>query len=70
MRNDLLDTSEPKPITPLREWNVNLDKNIHVSLLYGFVDSDWAADSQHRRSISGIIYMMAGAAVIYKTKFQ
>ena len=70
MHNDLPDMPEPKPITPLNEWNVNLDKTIHVSPLYRFVDGNMASDSQQRSSISSIIYMMAGAAVIYKTKFQ
>ena len=41
VNNDLPDMPEPKPITPSHEWNVNLDKTIHISLLYGFVDSDW-----------------------------
>ena len=35
-----------------------------------FSDSDWGADTLHRRSVSGIIIMVAGAAVIYKTHYQ
>ena len=34
------------------------------------VDSDWAADSTHRKSVSGIVLQVAGGAVLYKTKFQ
>ena len=41
-----------------------------MSPLHGFVDSDWASDSTHRRSVSGFTYMMAGAAIVYKTWFQ
>jgi hypothetical protein len=38
--------------------------------LHGYVDSDWGSDRQHRRSISGIVFMLAGAAVFYKTRYQ
>ena len=38
--------------------------------LYGYVDSDWAMDIRHRRSVSGIVYMMGGAAVAWKTRVQ
>ena len=38
--------------------------------LYGYVDSDWAMDIRHRRSISGIVYILAGAAVAWKTRVQ
>ena len=34
------------------------------------VDSDWAADSKHRRSVTGFAYIYAGAAILYKTRFQ
>ena len=35
-----------------------------------YVDSDWAGDSKHRRSISGICLCFAGAPVIYRSRFQ
>jgi hypothetical protein len=38
--------------------------------LHGYVDSDWGSDRQHRRSISGIVFMLAGAAIFYKTRYQ
>ena len=38
--------------------------------LYGYVDSDWAMDIRHRRSVTGIVYMLAGAAVAWKTRVQ
>ena len=38
--------------------------------LIGSVDADWAGDSTHRRSITGIILRLAGGTVLYKTKFQ
>jgi hypothetical protein len=43
----------------------NAAKNLH-----GYVDSDWGSDRQHRRSISGIVFMLAGAAIFYKTRYQ
>ena len=35
-----------------------------------YSDSDWGADTSHRRSVTGIIIMVAGAAVVYKTHYQ
>ena len=43
---------------------------IDKTQLIGSVDSDWAADLQTRKSVSGIVMHMAGGAVHYKTKFQ
>ena len=40
------------------------------STLEAAVDSDWASDSTHRKSVSGIVLQIAGGAVLYKTKFQ
>ena len=34
------------------------------------VDSDFAGDTKHRKSVTGMIQMLAGGAVFYKTKFQ
>ena len=36
----------------------------------GSVDSDWAGDTKHRRSISGMCLCFAGAPVIYRSRFQ
>jgi hypothetical protein len=41
-----------------------------ANLLHGHVDSDWGSDRQHRRSVSGAVFMLAGAAIFYKTRFQ
>ena len=38
--------------------------------LMGYVDSDWAADIRHRRSISGIVFKLAGAAIAWKCRVQ
>ena len=40
------------------------------NILQGSVDSDWAGDSSHRRSITAYSLELAGASIFYKTKFQ
>ena len=40
------------------------------NVLQGTVDSDWASDSNHRRSITAYSLELAGGAIYYKTKFQ
>ena len=39
-------------------------------LAHGYVDSDWAGDTKHRRSISGLCLCFAGAPVVYRSRFQ
>ena len=51
----------------------NVDNNpaaIPSNLTFGYVDSDWAANSKTRRSVSGIAVMLAGAVICYKTIYQ
>ena len=38
--------------------------------LFGYADSDWAMDTTHRRSISGIIYKLSGGPVAWKCRVQ
>jgi hypothetical protein len=38
--------------------------------VFGYVDSDWANDIRHRRSISGIVFKLAGAAISWKCRVQ
>jgi len=38
--------------------------------LIGLADSDWAGDSVKRKSMTGIILMLAGGAIAYKAKYQ
>lgn len=35
-----------------------------------FSDSDWGSDFSHRRSISGMIIILSGAAIVDKTRYQ
>ena len=41
-----------------------------INNLYGFTDSDWAGDTSHRHSVTGIAVFLAGSVVAYKSKFQ
>jgi hypothetical protein len=38
--------------------------------LFGAVDSDYAGDNSHRKSVSGIIIKIAGGTMLYKTQYQ
>ena len=64
------------PVGPVprvhRDDHPTADENIddESDQLRGDVDSDWAGDNKHRRSISGYTLTIAGAAVFYKSKFQ
>jgi len=40
------------------------------NVLFGAVDSDYAGDTTHRRSVTGIVLRLAGGTILYKTKFQ
>ena len=33
-------------------------------------DSDWGSDASHRRSVTGTVILLSGAAVLYSTKYQ
>ena len=53
--------------------NYKIDPNINSTgptNLQGMVDSDWAGDTAHRKSVSGIILTIAGGCILYKTKYQ
>ena len=40
------------------------------NVMFGAVDSDYAGDVSHRRSVTGIVIRIAGGTILYKTKFQ
>jgi len=45
--------------------NHTLNPHQHqAGILYGYVDSDWAGDKSHRRSISGAGIIFTGAIII------
>ena len=40
------------------------------NIMIGIKDSDWAGDSNHHKSITGIIIMLAGSAILCKFRSQ
>ena len=67
IHNKLLHVTAPK--IPLDTHIVELpDSNPRHP--HGYVDSDWADDTKHRRSISGLCFCFAGAPIVYHSHFQ
>ena len=71
--------SEPHPQLPQHEFPTYQTTNYTTTetteideshTLHGAVDSDWADDMTHRRSITGIVLKLAGGTIYYKTKVQ
>ena len=44
--------------------------NTSPAKLLSYSDSDWGSDASHRRSVTGTIILLSGAAVLYSTKYQ
>ena len=65
-------SSSPSTITePSYDESSVLERKQHdPSLLVGAVDSDYAGDTSHRKSVTGICLRIAGGTVLYKTHFQ
>jgi dUTP pyrophosphatase len=59
-----------KPDPPIISSEQPLQDENRASLLFGAVDSDWAGDTSHRKSVTGIILRLAGGTILYKTKYQ
>ena len=59
------------PITRTEPYHrIVILKNTHGDATFDLVDSDWASDTTHRKSVSGIGCMYAGALIAYKSNFQ
>ena len=58
----------------LRYLNKTSEFGLHYKetgkMLYGFADSDWAGSCDDRKSYTGYIFSLAGAAVSYESKKQ
>ena len=68
-RMDLPRHERPEPATPwaqLEKYNTNTD----ATTLLGTADATWGADRQHRRSTSGIAFLLAGGMIYYRTRIQ
>ena len=68
------DNSLPKSKYPIPEKDTH---NLHIppesnscNTAYGYTDSDLAADTKTRKSVSGVTIIFGGAAVVYKTILQ
>ena len=61
------------PLGPVPHLHKDSNLNTHnlpqpdSNVLQGSVDSDWAGDSNHRRSITAYALELAGGTVYYKT---
>ena len=63
--------SKPDPITVSSDSTLRkFDQHYNALELVGSCDATWASDRKHRRSMGGIIMMLAGAAVYYRTRLQ
>ena len=67
----------PKGDIPVLKTDANYNENAvetrkskNVQTLQAYVDSDYASDTHHRRSVSGFHMQLAGGTILYKTKFQ
>ena len=67
-REDLPDVPPPGPRSA-PEYHLARPL-VHPTILLAYSDSDWGSDASHRRSITGIILLLAGAAVLYLTYYQ
>jgi hypothetical protein len=47
-----------------------IPKTKQPNRLHAYVDSDWGSDRTHRRSVTGLVIMMAGGVIAYKSKYQ
>lgn len=66
---DLPHGTIPTIQSELREENTDT-QDTDPATAKAYVDSDWAADTSHRKSITGFVITLAGGTVYYKTKFQ
>ena len=67
-RSDLPDIAPPSPRSN-SEYRLERPL-VKPTILLVYSDSDWGSDATHRRSVTGIIILLAGAAVLYLTHYQ
>ena len=67
-RDNLPDVAPPQPRSnPINQLERPL---VAPTVILTYSDSDWGSDASHRRSVTGIIILLAGAAVLYLTHYQ
>jgi hypothetical protein len=72
-RTDLSDTPWVPPVLPANESDEHLPPFPPPNTMYemvGFVDASHATCLKTRRSVTGMVFMLAGGAVYYKSKLQ
>jgi len=71
-RNDLPIGSVPtlRKDNNYDEKSVAERHQVSCNILFGMKDSNWAGDSNHRKSVTGIVIKLAGGTVLYKARFQ
>ena len=53
------------------DYNESSERQVNQpSILNSAVDSDYAGDHSHRKSVTGLTIQLAGGAIVYKTRFQ
>ena len=70
-RHDL--PAHPIPTLPKDNYDYSESMERRVNqpdILNAAVDSDYAGDHTHRRSVTGISIQLAGGSILYKTRFQ
>jgi hypothetical protein len=58
------------PILKIDNYDEPIERKASPNIIAAYVDSDHAADSTHRRSVTGLHVTIAGGTILYKTKFQ
>ena len=71
-RCDLNERPQPtcKEDKQYNEYSIQTRQQQHHNIMRGAVDSDYAGDISHRKSVSGIVLKLAGGTILYKTKYQ
>jgi hypothetical protein len=66
---DLPIAPDPTPVSAPSQL-YRFDEQWNALEITGSCDTTWASDRTERRSMRGIIMMLAGAAVYYRTRLQ
>ena len=60
----------PFPTLPADNYDMEAIKQASIMEPYAYVDSDWAADSKTRKSVTGIAVMLTGGPIAYKVSLR
>jgi hypothetical protein len=60
----------PLPTTHMDNYQVQQLPDSHGHQLVAYVDSDWATNTKKWTSMTGMVLMLSGGAIGYKSKFQ